>query len=235
MMLDGGGSTQLVCNGQAYIDTTRVLPQAIGVAASVQGATEANAGMGTQPATPLESSPSGDQSAAAQAAALSSTVEAGPAAGSSLEGQALREGQPPIIPLTDAMAITDAGGQDTSKEAGPVGTLVDGSPVEQPVEFTESEQDTIVGGVNLTDPQGSSPDISLAASRLAQFAPTLSAGMVQNQAGFIPPNAYLPSPASTSQTGGFNPGDVLWLPALIPLLSIFILITVRRRNRFPQW
>ena len=36
MMLDGGGSTQLVCRGQAFIDTERVLPQAIGVTAARQ-------------------------------------------------------------------------------------------------------------------------------------------------------------------------------------------------------
>ena len=36
MMLDGGGSTQLVCQGEAIIDTTRLIPQAIGVLAGVQ-------------------------------------------------------------------------------------------------------------------------------------------------------------------------------------------------------
>jgi hypothetical protein len=33
MMLDGGGSTQLECNGEAYIDTERLIPQAIGLSA----------------------------------------------------------------------------------------------------------------------------------------------------------------------------------------------------------
>jgi len=32
MMLDGGGSTQLVCNGNALINTDRLIPQAIGIA-----------------------------------------------------------------------------------------------------------------------------------------------------------------------------------------------------------
>jgi hypothetical protein len=33
MMLDGGGSTQLVCNGKSYISSDRLIPQAIGVVA----------------------------------------------------------------------------------------------------------------------------------------------------------------------------------------------------------
>jgi len=33
MMLDGGGSTQLICQGQIYINTTRAIPQALGVSA----------------------------------------------------------------------------------------------------------------------------------------------------------------------------------------------------------
>lgn len=33
MMLDGGGSTQLACDDQVYIDTDRLIPQAIGIAA----------------------------------------------------------------------------------------------------------------------------------------------------------------------------------------------------------
>jgi hypothetical protein len=33
MMLDGGGSTQLECNGEVYIDTDRLIPQAIGISA----------------------------------------------------------------------------------------------------------------------------------------------------------------------------------------------------------
>jgi hypothetical protein len=40
MMLDGGGSTQLICQGQTYIDTTRAIPQAIGVTAGSQAMPE---------------------------------------------------------------------------------------------------------------------------------------------------------------------------------------------------
>jgi hypothetical protein len=41
MMLDGGGSTQLVCGGQAYRYTERALPQALGVSAAPPGGLEA--------------------------------------------------------------------------------------------------------------------------------------------------------------------------------------------------
>lgn len=34
MMLDGGGSTQLICNGKSYVTSERLIPQAIGVLAS---------------------------------------------------------------------------------------------------------------------------------------------------------------------------------------------------------
>jgi hypothetical protein len=33
MMLDGGGSTQLICNGKSYVSSDRLIPQAIGVIA----------------------------------------------------------------------------------------------------------------------------------------------------------------------------------------------------------
>jgi hypothetical protein len=36
MMLDGGGSTQLICNGQPFIDTGRLIPQALAVIAATE-------------------------------------------------------------------------------------------------------------------------------------------------------------------------------------------------------
>lgn len=41
MMLDGGGSTQLVCNGEEYIATGRLIPQAIAVFSALPGGLEA--------------------------------------------------------------------------------------------------------------------------------------------------------------------------------------------------
>jgi len=45
MMLDGGGSTQLVCNGKPLIDTDRLIPQAIGIAAGTAPAVVASSNM----------------------------------------------------------------------------------------------------------------------------------------------------------------------------------------------
>jgi hypothetical protein len=36
MMLDGGGSTQLICQGKGYINSDRLIPQALGVIAGVE-------------------------------------------------------------------------------------------------------------------------------------------------------------------------------------------------------
>lgn len=66
MMLDGGGSTQLLCRGQAYIASERFIPQALGVVAAPGNGTLAGsadilstraAAQATEPSSPTPTSP----------------------------------------------------------------------------------------------------------------------------------------------------------------------------------
>jgi len=54
MMLDGGDSTQLICQDNAYISSERLIPQAIGIAAGTQ-LKATTAAVNTKPPTPVAS------------------------------------------------------------------------------------------------------------------------------------------------------------------------------------
>lgn len=68
MMLDGGGSTQISCQGKSYIYSERLIPQAIGVIAAPAGSTET-------PPPPAFDPAEGDKLLEAQAQASGNTTE----------------------------------------------------------------------------------------------------------------------------------------------------------------
>lgn len=122
MMLDGGGSSQLVCQGQTYIDTTRAIPQALGIAAAPAGV---HAVQGADPAP-----------VAAPAAASMDLLSAQPPVT-----------EPPAAPILEPTPLpvqSQTGGQAAVESALQAAPLVV-EPTLPPVEFTTPNEPTPTG------------------------------------------------------------------------------------------
>ena len=190
MMLDGGGSTQLICQGQTYIDTTRAIPQAIGVTAGSQDVS-------------------------------SSQIQA-------LEAHPIV--QPDRVVSPEAAASVDASFQEMPADKLEVALDQSDENAAQPAQSaTTWEPELQVGAIVQTSAiVTASMSLPTAGSIESLLLPTSSSAedsqLSRLSAGTL---SAVPRPAASSNQA--NVLDVLWLPAIISPLSVFLILTARRQ------
>ena len=190
MMLDGGGSTQLICQGQTYIDTTRAIPQALGISAGPQ----------------------------ASAAPSSSSIEVGePVQSANDLSSASIENTQAVIP-----ALPPPSQEITSAPPNAAELLVPPDP-------TLAERHLNGPAIQATTMVTAEPQSEPAQSKELVLVP---AGPNESRPPASPsPTWSYSNAAQSSLSASANGLDVLWLPVIIPPLSI-ILIFVGRKQIF---
>ncbi len=204
MMLDGGGSTQLICQGQAYIDTTRAIPQALGVSAGVQaGLVRAD----SAPTVREDPPPSGEVASLAveNLGPENSTAQAVPQAPTQESGAGLDSGLSPQAPLPVEVHPVEKGQvQPGSQAIMPTAVPDSSGPMDEPALSQAPDEPA------LAQPQDepSVGNVSPTSSALSASAPAASGSLVKAQANGL---------------------DVLLLPAIISPLSVLLIVIVRKQ------
>jgi hypothetical protein len=240
MMLDGGGSTQLLCGGKSYIYSDRLVPQAIGILAGVPG----------------ESAPALDQTKL-QAAALAAPDA--PNAATSAPGEA---GAPPEnTPLPDEHPSQEttpiAPEQANPAQQGQANGIVQAkTPVENQLQAHQKDQLSTANSLQVLLPiflKNLSPDREPAGKPEAVVVtPNLAAGnQIQGPLSTNIPTGTQPStqtlsdppirgqtsnrPSQAALSAGITPvhlGDVLWVPlSMAPVLMILLFGIFKIRGR----
>lgn len=210
MMLDGGGSTQLLCRGKPFIYSERLIPQAIGIIAGVPGEVIASP----------EKTPLADRSAN-QETIPTATVKAQPVQ------QELLKNTPAPQAKVETQAKLSQKNQILAKENRRVElpVLLNNSPfaVEKAIDSgTVTTSPNLVAG---DQAQNSPPTPTPAGSQPSKQALSASSiqGQAQNQA----------SPGALS--AGITPvhlDDVIWVPvSMAPVLMILLFGIFRIRGR----
>jgi hypothetical protein len=210
MMLDGGGSTQLLCRGKAYVYSERLIPQAIGIIAGVPGEVIASP----------EDTPVPDKQGAQEAIPTATEkvqpdqqerIKSTPEAQAFVNNQSQSQQKEPLLAMGSRRA------------ALPI--ILNNSPYA--VEAT-IESGTVTTSPNLTagDQAQNSPSNPTPA-RSQPSAQALSPSSIQGQA---------PNQASSSTlSAGITPvrlDDVLWVPvSMAPVLMILLFGIFRIRSR----
>jgi hypothetical protein len=219
MMLDGGGSTQLICQGQTYIDTTRAIPQAIGVSAGSQevSALESQAPESREPL----------QSEISASPEPSNNLTTSPESIESLTVSPELTGSIAASPdLTRSDLNSDLGLPAAANPATPVETSEDAALSTQPssvedalpqVEAVAQASALVTASMSLPSSGiAQDPSVSTGPTVVAQLSTGLSASSLSADAG---------QSAPSNQANGL---DVLWLPAIISPLSLVLFYVARR-------
>ena len=188
MMLDGGGSTQLICQGQTYIDTTRAIPQALGISAGHQ----------------------------ASAAPSSSSIAVGEAV------QSANDQSPASIENTQAVipALPPPSQEITSapSEAAELLAPPDPSLAENPLNGPAIQATAII----TVEPQS--------APAQSQALDPVPAAVYDSKPTASPlPTWSNSNAAQSSLSVSANGWDVLWLPVIIPPLSVLLIFVGRKQ------
>jgi hypothetical protein len=210
MMLDGGGSTQLLCRGKSYIYSDRLVPQAIGIIAGSPGKVQTTLdNAGPQAPLPDASSGSGPAAGAATSAAVEHVSQ-------DKSGTPSVQTQPQKYEQTATTIQLDPPGQNqTQRQAG------------SPRQITEQLMLPIL--FNSASIPISPASQTSAANLDNRASPTVSPQ--PSTVGIQGPVESLPTPAPSAQilAAGITPvhlDDVLWVPASMAPVVLFLLLVI---------
>ena len=227
MMLDGGGSTQLLCQGKSYIYSDRLVPQAIGIIAGspekIQAAVDTTNPQPSPPSVPSASDqatvaagnavvapknqPSNDQPAPQDKSATPT-----PQAQQSLKEQS-----------SLALQLPPPGGVQIQRQALNPGQIH--SQLMLPILFSSAHAamspSSETSAVNL-ESQAISPSTALLPSSSNGNQPLMDSPQTQSQAGQTLASGMAP----------VHLDDVLWVPAsMAPVVMFLLLLIFKFRSR----
>jgi hypothetical protein len=229
MMLDGGGSTQIICQGQTYIDTTRAIPQAIGVSAGSVGisALESQAvetGQAIQP--DIAASQESTARVAVSPESIESIAVSPEVTGIIAASPEAAAGTAASQELTGSDVAFNPGLPAAANPVAPIETSGDAALAAQPssAEETAPQLEAVAQASSLVTASMALPSagivqdalIPTGAEVVAQLSTSLTAGSQ---------SALVGQPSSSDQANGL---DVLWLPAIISPLSLVLFYIARR-------
>lgn len=228
MMLDGGGSTQLLCRGKSYIYSDRLVPQAIGIIAgspakiqaavdktnpqpslsSANNNTDPSAAAGNSVVAP-KNQPSNDQP-------LSQDTSPTPRA----QAQQLQNEQPSL-----ALQLAPPGGVQNHRQVLNPGQIL--ARLTLPILFNNASfaipptGDTSTGNLD-NQATGTSITTTLLPSTSDETQPSIDAPQTQVQAGQTLASGMAP----------VHLDDVLWVPAsMAPVVMFLLLLIFKFRSR----
>jgi hypothetical protein len=205
MMLDGGGSTQLVCRGRSYIDTTRAIPQAIGVAAA--------------PASGLAAPPPTTDPAVLEAA---STIPQEAANALEAEAQPVADITALAVLPTEAAPVDPAPSQTAPAAPSEVLIPTQGATSSPPLDAAIPSPTAEPSPTPFPTPGLSTP------SGITEAA--MASGPVE-RSGQDPAEKQVRNLENNLTVDRVSLADALWLPAIISPVSIFIFFAALRRSR----
>jgi Phosphodiester glycosidase len=244
MMLDGGGSTQIICQGQTYIDTTRAIPQAIGVSSGT-GEISALESQAVESGQTIQPEIAASPEAAGRVAASPESIESiavspevtGIIAASpeSVESLAVSPEVTGYIAASPEAAAQELTGSDAASNPSLPAAANPVAPIETPGDAALAAQPSSA--------EETAPQVEAVAQASALVTASMSlpsAGIVQD--ALIPTGAEVVAQLSTSLTAASqsalvgqpassdraNGLDVLWLPAIISPLSLVLFYIARR-------
>jgi hypothetical protein len=229
MMLDGGGSTQLLCRGKSYIYSDRLVPQAIGIIAGDPGKIQAAAGTAD-----LQAPPPSVSSASTPAANASGSVAVAPENQSSADK--------PVSQDKSATPSLQTQPQQTEQSAVDIQL---GPPGENKIQQQDHGQRQIEEQLMLpilfnsplidVSPTGKTGVVNPDKLVTGPLSPTASPPPISNG---IQGSVETPQPAAQSGqplAAGITPvhlDDVLWVPAsMAPVVMFLLLIIFKFRGR----
>jgi hypothetical protein len=229
MMLDGGGSTQLLCQGKSYIYSDRLVPQAIGIIAGSPGKIQAAVNTtNPQPSIPSVSSASDQATAAAETAVVAPENQPSnelPVSQDKGATPPLQAQQPQKDQSTLALQLTPPGGDQIQRQKLNPGQII--SQLMLPILFdslhTAISPSGETSAVNM-ESQAISPSTgtALLPPTSNENQPSMDASQTQAQAGQTLASGMAP----------VHLDDVLWVPAsMAPVVMFLLLVIFKFRSR----
>ena len=240
MMLDGGGSTQLLCGGKSYIYSDRLVPQAIGILAGVPGESapaldqaKLQAAAPAAPDTPTATTSAPSEAAAApentplpdQLASKEATPIAPEQANPAQQGQAngIVQAKTPVENRLQSLQKDSLPAEDSLRVLLPV-LFKNQSPIREPA--AKSGAVTVAPSLAAGN-QIQGPLPTLAPTGTQPSKQTLTTPLTRRQASDPPSQAAL----SASMTP-VHLDDVLWVPlSMTPILMILLFGIFKIRGR----